>query len=329
MNYSPVDLGDSLTVIAARNLSITVGDNNFTEIKVDQSFSNTEFFEGINHNFKDPLERTLVLELLSAIGGLIRTEPKLFDGLRSIQLRNFLMLFAMDKDDAEDVSMLEWIGLQSPAKIYKKLKNVLISRTKVFAQGINHIVPYKLHHDEYAMMGEIVAADSANTDWMEWRLARGLITHFDNHFLKEIWNSLGHAKKLVFGQSAPESFVLDCEMTRSSMTPGEESFALLIDQLTHQLHPAYYKSAVVEALYAFTQYCTINTDAKFKRPIVFSEIIERAAKAYCVEVYKDKLPNSTRFLEIFLQQSPHILNLYLNLTYAALSKPDNFEPIIT
>jgi phosphorylase kinase alpha/beta subunit len=225
--------------------------------------------------------------------------------------------------------MLEWIGLQSPAKIYKKLKNVLISRTKVFSQGVNHIVPYKVYHDEYAMMSEIVAADAVNTNWMEWRLARGLITHFDNHFLREIWSSLSHAKKLVFGQASPESFVLDCEMTRNSMTPGEESFALLIDQLTHQLHPAYYKSAVVEALYAFTQYCATNTDAKFKRPIVFSEVIERAAKAYCVEVYKDKLPNSARFLEIFFQQSPHVLNLYLNITYAAMSKPDNFEPIMT
>lgn len=178
-------------------------------------------------------------------------------------------------------------------------------------------------------MSEIVAADAANTDWMEWRLARGLITHFDNHFLKEIWNSLSHAKKLVFGQAAPESFALDCEMTLSSMTPGEESFALLIDQLTHQLHPAYYKSAVVEALYAFTQYCSTNSQVKFKRPIVFADVIERAAKAYCMEVYKDKLPNSARFLEIFLQQSPHVLNLYLNLSYAAMSKTDGFEPIIT
>jgi phosphorylase kinase alpha/beta subunit len=186
-----------------------------------------------------------------------------------------------------------------------------------------------MHHDEYALISEIVAADAANTDWMEWRLARGLITHFDNHFLKEIWSSLSHAKKLVFGQALPESFVLDCEMTRSSMTPGEESFALLIDQLTHQLHPAYYKSAVVEALFAFTQFCTTNSGAQFKHAIVFGEVIERAAKAYCVEVYKDKLPNSTRFLEIFLQQSPHVLNLYFNLTYAALSKPNNFEPIIT
>jgi hypothetical protein len=260
---------------------------------------------------------------------LIRTDPKLFDGLRSIQLRNFLMLFAMDKDDAEDVSMLEWIGLQSPAKIYKKLKNVLISRTKVFAQGINHIVPYKVYHDEYAMMSEVVAVDAASTDWMEWRLARGLITHFDNHFLREIWSSLGHAKKLVFGQDNPDSFVLDCEMTRSSMTPGEESFALLIDQLTHQLHPAYYKSAVVEALYAFTQYCSTHSQAKFKKPIVFSEVLERAAKNYCVETFKDKLPNSTRFLELFLQQSPHVLNLYINLTYATMAKPDTFEPIMT
>lgn len=329
LNYSPVDLGDSLTVIAARNLSISVGDNNHTEIKVDQSFSNSEFFEGIYHNFKDPLERTLVLELLSAIGGLIRTDPKLFDGLRSIQLRNFLMLFAMDKEDAEDVSMLEWIGLQSPARIYKKLKNVLISRTKVFTQGVNHIVPYKVYHDEYSLMSEMVAADAATTDWAEWRLARGLITHFDNHFLKEIWNSLSHAKRLSFGQENPDSFVLDCEMTRSSMTAGEESFALLIDQLTHQLHPARYKSAVVEALYAFTQYCSSNTKARFKKPIVFRDVLDSAAKAYALEAYKDKLPNSTRFLEIFLQQSPHVLNLYINLTYKTMDTPETFEPIMT
>jgi phosphorylase kinase alpha/beta subunit len=275
------------------------------------------------------LERTLVLELLSAIGGLIRTESKLFDGLRSIQLRNFLMLFAMDKGDAEDVSMLEWIGLQSPSRIYKKLKNVLVSRTKVFAQGINNIVPHKIHLDEYTLMDEMLSANAANTDWMEWRLARGLITHFDNHFLKEIWNSLSHAKKLIFGQENSYDYVLDCEMTRSSMTAGEESFALLIDQLTHQLHPAYYKSAIVEALYAFTQYCTNKPSVRFKNPIVFSDILERAAKTYAIEMFKDKLPNSSRHLELFLQQSPHILNLYVTLTYAAISNHESFEPVIT
>ncbi len=324
LNYSPVDLGDSLTIIAARNLSISVGDNNDTVIKVDPSFSNTEFFKGIDQNFKDQLERTLVLELLSAIGSLIRMEPKLFDGLRSIQLRNFLMLFAMDKGDADEVSMLEWIGLQSPSRIYKKLKNVLISRTKVFSQGINHIVPQKVFIDEYSIMDDVT-----DTDWMEWRLARGLITHFDNHFLKEVWNSLGHAKQLIFGQDNSDMFVLDCEITRRSMTANEESFAHLIDHLTHQLHPAYYKSTVIEALYAFTQFCANNSLARFKKPIVFSEVLNRAAKAYALETLKDKMPNANRYLELFMQQSPHILNLYITMTYAAMSKPENFEPIVT
>jgi phosphorylase kinase alpha/beta subunit len=113
------------------------------------------------------------------------------------------------------------------------------------------------------------------------------------------------------------------------MTPGEESFALLIDQLTHQLHPATYKSAVVEALYAFTQYCANTPGAKFKKPVIFRDVLERAAKTYSVETFKDKLPNSSRFLEIFLQQSPHVVNLYINLTYAAMTNPEAFEPIIT
>ncbi len=329
LNFSPVDLGDSLTIIAARNLSISVGDNNDTIIKVDASFSNTEFFQGIDQNFKDPLERTLVLELLSSIGSLIRTDPKLFDGLRSIQLRNFLMLFAMDKGDADEVSMLEWIGLQSPSRIYKKLKNVLISRTKVFSQGINHIVPQKIFIDEYSMMDDAIAFDITDTDWMEWRLSRGLITHFDNHFLKEIWNSLGQARQLIFGQENSKTYVLDCEITRRSMTAGEESFAHLIDQLTYQLHPAYYKSTVIEALYAFTQYCANNPLARFKKPVIFSEVLDRAAKIYALEVLKDKIPNSTRYLEIFMQQSPHILNLYITMIYAAMSKPENFEPVFT
>ena len=60
-----------------------------------------------------------------------------------------------------------------------------------------------------------------------------------------------------------------------------------------------------------------------------SEVLERAAKNYCVETFKDKLPSSARFLELFLQQSPHILNLYINLTYSTMSKPDTFEPIMT
>jgi phosphorylase kinase alpha/beta subunit len=319
-NYTFIDLADSLTLLAARNLTISVGDNNFTEIKIDQSFSNVSYFESVRQLFPDLLERTLVQELLSAIGSLIRSEPMLFDGLHSVQLRNFMLRCAMDKGDAEDVSLLEWIGLQSPAKLYKKIRTILTSRKKVFAQGINHITPYKIHHQENSEDENPIHSSTIDTDWLEWRTARGLITHFDSNFLKDIWYSLMCAKVLVFGIDGHGS-ALDCEITRSSMTPGEESFAHLIDQLTHQLHPAYYKSTVVEALYAFTQFCINRPEARFHQPLVFRHVLEHAAKRYVSE-RKAKLAGRgiESDLTSFMQQSPHIVNLYVTLIYAEIAK---------
>lgn len=318
LNSMPADLQDSLTLMASRNLSIIVGDNNFTEIKADQSFYNFSFFEGIKHNFPDAMERTLILELLSAIGYLIRIDPMLFDGLRSIQLRNFLMLYAMDKGDADDVTMHEWLGLQSPSKLLKKLQAILASRKRVFSQGINHIAPYKIDHDVAILSDD--AANAVDTDWFEWRLARGLVTHFDDHFLRDIWHSLMFAEQLVFGDEHSADFVLDCELIRSSMTSGETSFAHLIDHLTHQLHPAYYKSAVVEALYAYTQYCLINPQVRFKKPVLFCDILERAAKLFVAEK-PNANKSSVRDLDRLMQQSPHILNLFVTLVYEEITQP--------
>src|SRR5690606_7252892 len=173
LNYSLVELIDSLTLIAARNLSIIVGYQNFTEIKVDQSFANKSFFDNVQQIFTDPLERTLILELLAAIGYLARIKPELFNGLRSIQLRNFIMLYAMDKGDADDVSMHEWLGLQSPCKLMHKLESILISRKRMFAQGVNHVAPYQIFHEHDILQRDM--ADAVDTDWLEWRIARGLI----------------------------------------------------------------------------------------------------------------------------------------------------------
>lgn len=322
LSYTLTDLADSLTLLAARNLTITVGDNNHTEIKVDQSFSNATYFESVRQLFPDLLERTLVQELISAIGSLIRSEPKLFDGLHSVQLRNFMLLCGMDKGDAEDVSMLEWLGLQSPAKLYKKIRSILTSRKKVFSQGINHITPYKIHHNENTDDENPVLSDAMDTDWLEWRTARGLITHFDANFLKDIWHSLMFSQSLIFSNANGASFSLDCKTTRQSMTPGEESFAHLIDQLTHQLYPAYYKSSVVEALYAYTQFCINNPQVRFQNPVVFREVLERAAVRYMSErkAQMNSLGIETD-LTVFMQQSPHIMNLYVTLIYAEITQP--------
>jgi Glycosyl hydrolases family 15/Phosphorylase b kinase C-terminal domain len=321
-NYTLIDLSDSLTLLAARNLIVSVGDNDYTEIKIDQSFSNTTYFESVRQLFPDLLERTLVQEILSAIGSLIRAEPALFDGLHSVQLRNFMLLCSMDKGDAEEVSLLEWLGLQSPAKIYNKIRNILSSRKHVFSQEINYVAPYKIHQHDKKIDENPLLPDTNDTDWQEWRTSRGLLTHFDKDFLKDIWHSLMFCDTLVFGNPGGNDIKLDCEITRSSMTPGEVSFAHLIDRVTHQLYPHYYKAAVIEALYAFTQFCVHNPQVRFVEPLVFKDVIQEAAKRYVDERLSSLKKRSLESdLTVFLQQSPHILNLFVTLVYADLTKP--------
>ena len=130
------------------------------------------------------------------------------------------------------------------------------------------------------------------------------------------------SQTLAFNNLSGGSFNLDCKTIRQSMTPGEESFAHLIDQLTHKLYPAYYKSAVVEALYAYTQFCINNPQVRFQKPVVFRDVLESAAVRYMNErrAQLSSLGIETD-LTIFMQQSPHIVNLYVTLIYAEITQP--------
>lgn len=312
------DLNESLTIMSSRNMSVIVGDKDLAEIAFCHSFSNQGFFDELDSRFPDPLERCLMLELLSTIGNLMKGNPSLFDGLRSIQLRNFIMLYAMDKGDADEVSMLEWIGLQSPALLQKKLKTIMTSHNYSFSRGIHNNAPYYPYHEADIFGARM--ANAVDTDWFEWRLGRGLVTHFDDTFLKNIWHSLMFAPQLVFGDIGNSSHTLDCELIRSSMTPEETSFAHLLDHLTQQLHPVYYKAAVIEALYGYTHFCLNNPQVRFREPVVFGEILEAAARRFVAERPRTQaLPG--RDLDKLLRQSPYILNLYVTLVYGELTQP--------
>ena len=220
------------------------------------------------------------------------------------------------------MSLLEWLGLQSPAKIYNKVRNVLSSRKHVFSQQINFVAPYKVNLQDNKLDENPLLPDTNDTDWLEWRTARGLITHFDKEFLHDIWHSLMFCDMLVFSNMVGGEFRMDCEITRSSMTPGEVNFAHLIDRMTHQLYPHYYKAAVIEAIYAYTQFCINNPQVRFPAPLVFKDIIIQAAKRYMDERHPSIAKRSTEGdITQFMQQSPHLLNLYVTLVYADITKP--------
>jgi hypothetical protein len=154
---------------------------------------------------------------------------------------------------------------------------------------------------------------AVDTDWFEWRVARGSITRLDEALLNDLWQSLHAAHTLVFGDRGSYEYILDCEQVRSSMTPGEASFGNHVDQLTQHLHPTYYKSAVFESIYAFTRFCKENPQARFNTPVVFSQLLERAAKSYIWDSGAAEL--GKRDLDVLLEQSPQVLQKYVTQVF--------------
>lgn len=303
LDHGHQDLADSLTLLGARHLKIAVGETAEAELMINSGLSNQEILDGLDKVFHDPLERSLAQEVIIAVGALLRTQPYLFEGLRSIQLHNFMMLCShLDKCDTG--APIEWLASQPPVYLYRRLRKVFDSQRKVFTQGVEHSFAHSADQPSLLSGSDAITAHAVDADWFEWRLARGFITRFDDKFLNAIWQSLACAKTLIIGDSSSDGKI-DCELVRSSMTPGEESFAQLIDQLTQPLHPSYYKSAVVESLQAFTVYCQRHPTAYFEQPLVFNRLLEEAARHWADENQQN--PSGGRYLDLLIQQPPAVL----------------------
>lgn len=305
----PIDMADGLTVLAARHLAVVVGKGKVNSISIDAPMQNEQIADCINKLYYHPLERTLVQEFLAVIGTIMRTEPRLFDGLRSVQVHSLMLLCAEATDDTTDIELLMTLGAMSPAKMQERVREILTSQHSAFTRGLKSGTYLGAERSFSASRG----GAAVDTDWFEWRVARGSITRLDDELLKSIWQSLSCAHSLVFGDQGSPETTLECEPVRSSMTAGEVSFANLIDRLTQQLHPTYYKSAVFEALYGFTQFCEKHPDARFDCPIVFAHVLERAAKSFIWDSGTAEL--GKRDLDVLLEQPPAVLQKYLTQVF--------------
>ncbi|OZG72350.1 phosphorylase kinase [Hahella sp. CCB-MM4] len=320
LNYSHVGLADSLTNLNSRHMSVTIGQKAPVNLSAVSPLADEAVSQEIARHVKDPLERVLYQELLVTLGSLLRTESELFEGLRTLQLRNLVLVCAELKDDSTleiKKALVELAGL-SPSALYHRVRNILSAQKEHFSYGVRHSFKVDAggHADIYE--GVMLPISAVGTDWLEWRIARGMLTGFDSTFLKSIWKSLAHAKSLIFGEQASPDSILECDIVRGSMTPGEESFARLIDQLLQPLHPAYYKSTVIEALYAFAEYCTDHPTRRFEEPINLSLLIESAAELYVVEEAMEQ--SEERNLDLLMQLPPHLTHIYFKKALAGLGQ---------
>ena len=300
----PLDLTDSLTMLVARHIAVVLGKGKINSVVLDTPMAYQDLVDTLGKLYVNPLERALAQELITVLGTVMRVDQRLFEGLRSVMVQNLLMLCAEASDETTEMDILMTAGAMSPARIQAKVRDILDQQHREFTRGLSAGF---LGREGEGGEHDLTAMD---TDWFEWRVARGSITRLDDALLKDLWLSLHSAQTLVFGDRGNQEYILDCERVRSSMTPGEVSFGNHIDQLTQHLHPTYYKSAVFEALYTFTLFCQEHPSARFSTPVVFSQVLERAAKSFIWDEGTAEL--GKRDLDVLLEQAPYVLQKYVS-----------------
>ncbi|MER2491242.1 glycoside hydrolase family 15 protein [Catenovulum sediminis] len=308
LGYSHSDLADDLSLLCSRNLSILVGTNNLTVLSGDENYlDQEELISTLDKAAKTPLERALVQELLVILSYTIRTNTQLFDGIRSIHLHNLLAMCSDSKKN--QCATLELLAERSPRQMMAEVQSILETQHKAYDVDVKVSFSRKDGSSPYTAD----KAHAMDTDWLLWRSERGLITRFDDDFLTAIWQSLGFCKGIVFGDTPEDKACLDSKLIRSSMTPGEESFARLVDELIQHAHPVYYKAALVEVLAIYFRYCQQNPDVITDNLIVLGEVLAKAAHKL-IEIEGEDA-NAQSELEQLLMSSPEVLQEYVNIIF--------------
>lgn len=311
LKHNHNDLADALTLLSARNMTLVVESESNNHLVVNSSLTNEDFSAKVRACISSTLEYAMVLEALTVIGAITRIESSLFDGLRSINVHQLLTSCVGCKRQELKRELYSMAALP-PSEVFNKIRSVFVSQKELYSRGIGASL------DHLELNGK--SGLSGDRDWLAWRSERGFATHLDNDFLQSVWNSFAQASILEFGDSFNREYTVHCEEVISSMTAGEVIFAQLIDGITLHLHPVYYKSLVIEALYAFAKFCELNPTAKFANTINFAKVLESAAENF---VREKKLENTgERDLDVFLRQSPTSVNRYLTAIFSRLISTD-------
>ncbi|WP_077338740.1 glycoside hydrolase family 15 protein [Pseudocolwellia agarivorans] len=301
LKLSYKDLADDVSQVCARHISIVVGQKDQTVLNGEHALLKPKkLVKLLDETSDNLLERTLIQELLVILGNTIRIDTQLFNGLRSIKLNSVLTLCVEHSECTEESLIL--LSSKSPAELNTLVQKILNEQQEAFNYNIEYSYSAKANNQNISYKMQAI-----DTDWLQWRTAKGLITRIDDVFLTDIWQSLSNTQRIIFGDNKNSGEVLDSTLIRASMTPREESFAKTLDALIQHLHPIYYKSAIVEVLYAFTQYCMKYPDCQFEQ-IVLGEVIEQMAKDYVNDLQFIK--GHERSLDILMAQAPDILQKY-------------------
>ncbi|MCV2402542.1 glycoside hydrolase family 15 protein [Marinomonas sp. C2222] len=304
------DLATYIADITVRQRILVIGETPESEIDISTPLHQDEILKMLKQVSSSPISFVITHELIAITGTLIKVNPEFFSGIRTIRTHNLAVLCAR-KFGSEDVkSTFDTLAKVSPSELYEALKQVLQQKHDEFAHIASNL---RYHHSTDAK------SNIKDVDWFDWRSEQGMITKLPESMLLQLWESLSHVDTIIFGDVQSKT-ALDCKRALNSMTKGEDTFAHMIESLTSDIHPSWYKSLIFEALYAFIQFCKQHTDSQFEREVNLPVLVSQAALHYTQQIQQEnfKEEHIDAALDEFAQLTPNKVNQHLRLAVSKL-----------
>ena len=308
MIHPTTDMATHIAEITVRQRVLIIGENSKNQSNISAPLNREEVFDLFKKHAPNGLTNVVFHELLAITGTLLKIHPEYFSGVRTIRLHNlaYLCAYQINEDVEQNIdSVVQVLADSSPMELYQTLRDVLIRKHKEYT----HVVASVRYHQRV----DSVESKTKDIDWFEWRTGQGLITKMPEEMLLKLWDSLSQTGRIVFGDMQSNT-VLESKGTLSSMTPGEDTFALTIESLTSDITPSWYKCLIFEGLYAFIQFCEQHPEGNFIDEVNLPVLVSKAALDH-VQQYKNDHPEVSDYdmaLDEFAQLTPNKVNHYLS-----------------
>lgn len=314
------DMATHIAEITVRQRALTIGDPSVRQTSITTPLHHDEIFTLFKDCANTPLAQVIYHELAAITGTLLTIHPEYFAGVRSIHLHNLGLLCVaniLEQDEQIEGDVADILATQSPMALYNTLKDVLIEKHKEFTHVVASVRYHRKINSEASQVKDI--------DWFEWRTGQGLITKLPEDMLLQLWGSLNQTDRIIFGDPQSNT-VLESKPTLSSMTPGEDTFARLIENLTSEIAPSWYKCLIFEALYAFIQFCQQHPRGCFIREVNLPVLVSKAAMDHVKQYKSDhpELSSCDMALDEFAQLTPHKVNHYLSWAVSKLHSQQRY-----
>ncbi|MEH2464295.1 glycoside hydrolase family 15 protein [Nostoc sp.] len=291
-----ISLSDAVTSILVRGKQIAVGKAYSEASLITVPMSHDEIADKINHFCREDIrDRVLTQEILIYLGVLIRSEPKLFQGLLTLRVGYLILLITSELARESHVTQDEaydYLMQLSPFEVKMRLRQVLTGyngMSNLLRQQESLHVKQKESDIAWVVLPAIAEEIQVPPGgWRRFRQAEGATGRVPKEFFKQVWLLMRHCKGLVIGDKLERRNRLDSEIMLSEMTAGERNFALLVEHLLNKIEASEYRQVNIEALIELGAIAANNPKLQIEEYIVLDVLIGHAVRLAWLENHSQR-----------------------------------------